>query len=460
MKLVTRNPATGEELEEYELVDFEEAREIVRRASEAQREWAKLSLEDRCQLLRKLADELRGSKEELARQAALEMGKPVREGREEVEKCAFIVKYFCDRAKEFLSPEHVSDVEAEKCYIDFEPIGVILAIMPWNFPYSQVVRCAVPTLLLGNTVVLKHSTLVPGCATKLTELFERVLPEHVFNNVLCKGSVASQLIALPEVAGIAFTGSVETGRTIARLAGENLKRCVLELGGSDPFIVLEDAPLEFTVSACVKSRFKNTGEACNAAKRIIVHEAIYEKFLSEFVERVSELKVGDPLDESTEIGPLASEEQLRSIERQVEESVKMGAKIEIGGKRMGECGYFYEPTVLTNVTLEMPVWKEEVFGPVAPVVKARDEDEAIWLANATQFGLGASVWTSDLERGEKIARKIEAGMVFVNKVVSSDPRIPFGGIKNSGIGRELSRYGILEFANLKPILVRSPREEK
>ncbi len=455
MKIVIRNPATGEELEEYELLDFEQAKEIVRKAHEAQREWAKLSIEERCSMLRKLAEELRNSKEELAKQAALEMGKPIKQGRGEVEKCAFIVEYFCDHAKEFLSPEPVSDIEAEKCYIDFEPIGVILAIMPWNFPYSQVIRCAVPTLLLGNTVVLKHSTLVPGCAVKLTELFNEVLPEHVFNNVLCKGSVASQLISLPEVAGVAFTGSVETGRIIAKLAGENLKRCVLELGGSDPFVVLEDAPLEPTVEACVKSRFKNTGEACNAAKRIIVHEAVYGEFLSRFIEKVSQLKVGDPLDEATEIGPMASEEQLAKIERQVEESVKLGAKVEVGGKRIGERGYFYEPTVLTSITFEMPVWKEEVFGPVAPVIKAKDENEAIRLANATNFGLGGSVWTADLERGERIANQIEAGMVFVNKVVSSDPRIPFGGVKNSGIGRELSRYGILEFANVKPILVKS-----
>jgi len=447
------NPATEEVVGEYTLADVKEALSIAKNCERAFDKWKKLTLEERIEHVRKIANELKSKKEELARTAALEMGKPIKEGRREVDKCVFITEYFCEKACEFLKEEEI-DIGAKKSYVRFEPIGTILGIMPWNFPYSQVVRSAIPTLLLGNTYLLKHSTYVPGCSKKLEEIFSASLPEHVFANVICRGTVASRLIKSRYIKGVAFTGSVSTGRKIARIAGANLKKVVLELGGSDPFVVLKDADIEKTVEGCVKSRFKNKGEACNAAKRIIVVKEIAQEFTERFVERVKSLNVGDPLDESTEIGPLANKEQLEKIEAQVSDALQRGAKVLAGGKRLERKGYFYEPTVLVNIKRGMCVWKEEVFGPVAPVVIARNERHAIKLANDTKFGLGASVWTRDTEKGERIAREIEAGMVYINKVVSSDARLPFGGVKQSGIGRELSRYGMLEFANIKSVVVK------
>lgn len=451
MKIQSVNPATEEIIGEYEAETKEEVTEKVKLAKKAFREWKKLDVKERVDYIKKLGRELEKNKEELARLITNEMGKPIKESISEIEKCKLLIDYYCENSEKFLEPELV-ETKAKKSYINFEPLGIVTTIMPWNYPFWLVFRSVVPSLLVGNVSILKLSSLVLGCSTAILNLFNSArFPDNVFQHVIGRGDIIEPLFYSTD--GISFTGSVKTGRKIAELAGKNLKKLVLELGGSDPFIVLEDADLNLACNGGVSSRFKNCGQACNAAKRFILVETIANEFIKNFVEITENLKVGGPLDENTQMGPLASKEQLTKIEGQVNDAIAKGAKVLTGGKKLAGKGYFFQPTVLTQVTREMKVLKEEVFGPVAPMVVVKNEREAIRKANDTEFGLGASIWSKDEEKAEKLAKEVDAGTVFINKVVSSNPKLPFGGVKQSGIGREMARYGLLEFTNIKPIVI-------
>ena len=403
--------------------------------------------------MKKAAAVLRKKKQELAEIAAVEMGKPITQGMGEAEKCAWVCEYYAENAEKFLADEKI-DTGSGKVYTKYQPLGVVLAVMPWNFPFWQVFRFVAPALMAGNTGLLKHSSNVPGCSVAIQEIFnEAGFPAGVFTSLLIDSEGASNLIDEYEVAAVTFTGSTEAGMKIAKRAGKNIKKCVLELGGSDPFIVLDDVDVKQCAMQAMNGRILNSGQSCIAAKRFIVHEKIRKEFERSFVEHMKALKVGNPLDESTQAGPLARKDLLDALLEQVDKSVKMGAEIAIGGNQHGNKGFFMQPTVMTDVEVSMPVFMEETFGPVACVIGFKSEDEAVALANSTPYGLGASIWSRDVAKAEKIAHRIDAGAVFVNKVVASDPRVPFGGIKKSGYGRELGRLGILEFMNAKSVVM-------
>ena len=416
-------------------------------------EWKGISFGKRAALMKKAAAALRKRKRELAETAAVEMGKPITQGMGEVEKCAWVCDFYAENAEKFLADEQIK-TESGKVYTKYQPLGVVLAVMPWNFPFWQVFRFASPTLMAGNAGLLKHSSNVPGCSLAIQGIFDEAgFPENVFTSLLIDSESASKLIDADEVAAVTVTGSTEAGARIAERAGRNIKKCVLELGGSDPFIVLDDVDVKQCATFAVQGRIVNSGQSCIAAKRFIVHEKIRKDFEKDFAEHMKSLKVGDPLDESTQVGPLARKDLLDSLLEQVDKSVRMGAEIATGGNQHGKKGFFMQPTLVTDVRPGMPVFAEETFGPVACVVGFKSEDEAVRLANMTEYGLGASVWSRDVAKAEKLAARIDAGAVFVNKVVASDPRVPFGGIKKSGYGRELGRLGILEFMNAKSVVV-------
>ena len=387
-----------------------------------------------------------------------EMGKIIRESIAEVEKCAWVLEYYAENAERFLVPEP-AQTDAAKSFVAFDPIGVVAAIMPWNFPMWQLARFASPSLSAGNTAVFKPSSVTTKSGINLESAFnEAGLPSGVFKTLIGDSRIADQMIDDPGTDAVTFTGSVGIGSKVGERALRNLKKCVLELGGSDPFIVLKDADLEIAAAGAVAGRFICNGQSCIAAKRFIAEKEIAEEFTEKFISKVKKLRVGDPLNADTDIGPMVREGALKEIEKQVEDSVKMGAKVEVGGRRIDRKGYFYEPTILTNVTLQMPIMKEEVFGPAAPIIVVKDATEAVEVANESEFGLGASVWTQDLQTGEKLAREIQSGVVTINNTVASDPRVPFGGVKKSGIGRELGRYGLLEFLNIKTVRVYDRRK--
>jgi len=371
----------------------------------------------------------------------------------EIDKCALNCDFYADNAERFLQKE-LRASSATESYIQYMPLGVILAIMPWNYPFWQVFRFAAPALMAGNTAVLKHASNVPQCALAIEEVFrEAGFLEGAFQSLFVPGSQTSKLIEHPAIAAITLTGSETAGSQTAACAGRALKKTVLELGGSDPFIVLADADLNKTIKASTMARFQNTGQSCIAAKRFIIVESIYDEYLDRFVEAVRSLKVGDPMERSTHIGPLARAEFVDDIERQIRESVRQGAHMALGGKRINRKGYYFEPTILTEVSSEMPAGSEELFGPVAAVIKVKDTEEALEIANRTPYGLGSSLWTADVNAAKQIACRIEAGQVFINGLVRSDPRLPFGGIKRSGYGRELSDFGIREFVNIQTVWI-------
>jgi succinate-semialdehyde dehydrogenase/glutarate-semialdehyde dehydrogenase/succinyl-CoA reductase len=379
------------------------------------------------------------------------MGKAIKEARSEVEKCAWVIEYYADNGQ-ILSTDEVINTDARKTVIRFQPIGVIGSIMPWNFPYWQALRFAAPSLMIGNTIVLKPASATMQCGIEIEKTFNRVgLPDGVFQTLVGDSSVAESLID-SNINAVTFTGSVPVGAKVAQRATSELKKTVLELGGSDPFIVCEDADVEKASSGAVKGRFINCGQSCIASKRFIVVKSVANEFIEKFVQKTEKLRVGDPLSDDTDIGPLVSASGLNKIDSQVKESVKEGAEVLTGGGQLGGGkGYFYRPTVLKNVNPKMHIAQEEVFGPVAPIIVAGDEAEAIELANDSEYGLGASIWTQDLDKAERLSNSVESGIVSVNNVVASDPRVPFGGVKKSGFGRELSRYGMLEFANIKSV---------
>ncbi len=453
MAIASVNPATEEVLATFDEHSPQQVEAALERAWEAYRDWRRLPIERRGELIRAAARRLRQEKDRYARLITLEMGKPIVEAEAEVLKCAWNCEYFADNADRFLAPEEV-ETNASRSYVQFVPLGPVLAIMPWNFPFWQVFRAAAPALMAGNTMLLKHASNVPQCALAIEEVFrEAGLPEGVFQTLLVPAATVEGIIADDRVRAVTLTGSDLTGAKVAAAAGQHLKKTVLELGGSDPFIVLADADLEEAAKVGARARNQNTGQSCIAAKRFIVEEPVAERFSELFVEAVKALKVGDPLDPTTNIGPLARGDLRDDLDRQVRRSLDMGARLLLGGHKLDGRGYFYAPTVLAEVTPEMPAFQEETFGPVAAIVRARDADEAVRLANMSPFGLGAAIWTGDPERGQALAGEIEAGNVFVNGMVASDPRLPFGGVKRSGYGRELAVFGIREFVNIQTVWV-------
>ncbi len=455
------NPATEEVLARFDVMSDATVDAAVAQAHRAYREWRGTSFAVRAARLRALARVLRANAERYARLTTLEMGKPIAEARGEIEKCAWNCDYYAEHGEEFLRDVGIA-TNARRSLVAFEPLGLVLAIMPWNFPFWQVVRFAAPALMAGNGAVLKHASNVPQSALAIEEAVrEAEFPDGLLRTLLVPGSAAEALIADDRVRAVTLTGSSVTGARIAELAGKALKKVVLELGGSDPFIVLPDADVAEAASVGARARNQNAGQSCIAAKRFIVVDAVAGEFERRFAEAVRALPVGDPLDPATRIGPLARADLRDALERQVNESVRMGARVVTGGRRRPGKGWFYEPTVLADVTADMPVITEETFGPVAAIVKARDAEDAVRLANDTPYGLGASLWTRDASFGEQLARRIEAGSVFINGMVASDPRLPFGGVKRSGFGRELGgAFGIREFVNVKTIWIGPPEKPR
>ena len=454
MSFISTNPATGKVLRRFkEHTPAEIARKLAS-AKQAQNAWRTVPLQIRTRSALKLARLLRKEKRELGRLMTLEMGKPIRAAVAEVEKCAWSTEYFAENAQRFLSPEPVK-TDASESMVAFEPLGIILGIMPWNFPFWQVLRYAVPALLAGNATLLKHASSVSGCSLRIEALFlEAGFPKHLFQSLLIDTGNIPALIADPRIGAVTLTGSERAGSSVAATAGTALKKCVLELGGSDPFIILGDADLAEAARIGARARLQNAGQSCIAAKRFIVVRKNAEMFCALLKTRFEEMVVGDGADEKTDVGPLASEAMLRELDRQVTKSTAQGAKVLLGGKRITRKGYFYEPTILTNTKKGMPVVDEEVFGPVAAVIVVKDEKEAIEAANDTPYGLGASLWTQDIARARRIIPRIESGSVFVNEMVKSDPRLPFGGVKKSGYGRELSGFGLREFTNIKTVYIK------
>jgi acyl-CoA reductase-like NAD-dependent aldehyde dehydrogenase len=448
-ELITINPTTEKILNKYTIMTKENVSTVVKKARDAYKEWGK-DFDKRIDSLYHVANELRKNKENLSRTATNEMGKAIKEARAEIDKCVWAIEYFADNGKNFIHDESFN-TDARKSIIKFEALGVIASIMPWNFPYWQALRFAAPSLVAGNTIVLKPASATMQCGLEIEKTFDKAgLAEGIFKTVIGDSSVAEILVD-SDVNAVTFTGSVPVGAKVAQRATSQLKKTVLELGGSDPFIVCADADIEKASTGAVKGRFINCGQSCIASKRFIVVKNIANEFIEKFIQKTEKLKVGDPSSDDTDIGPLVNAKALKTIDSQVNDSIKEGAEVFIGGEQMGSKGYFYKPTILGNTTPNMRIVNEEVFGPVAPILIAENEKEAIKLANDSEFGLGASIWTKDLENAEVLSNIIKSGIVSVNNVVVSDPRVPFGGIKKSGFGRELSRYGMLEFVNIKSI---------
>lgn len=449
----TINPATEEEIKSYDRISEKIAKEKVAKANETYKSWKKTSFSERSKLMLKLATIFEKNEEEYAQLATLEMGKVISQSRKEIEKCALICRYYANNIEELLADE-VIETEASKSYVTFQPLGVTLAVMPWNFPFYQVIRFAAPAVMTGNTGVLKHASNVQGCAFALEDAFKKAgFPEGVFTNLNVSSDHIKAIIEDKNIIAVTLTGSEPAGRSVAKIAGENLKKTVLELGGSDAYIILDDADLEKATDLATFGRLQNNGQTCIAAKRFIVLEEIYDDFIKLFSKKMEEAKMGIPTDEDVYYGPMARVDLRNEIHEQVEKTIKQGGKLIIGGKIPDRRGAYYPATILADLKPGMTAFDEELFGPVASVIKAKNEEEAIELANNSTFGLGSGVITGNSDRGEKVALQLEAGNSFVNKLVVSDPRMPFGGIKNSGYGRELSNYGIREFVNTKSIWI-------
>jgi succinate-semialdehyde dehydrogenase / glutarate-semialdehyde dehydrogenase len=456
----TIDPATGQPLATHEEASPDDVDAILARAHDAAAAWRLTPPTERAESVRQLAGSLRDRGEELALMATREMGKPLVESRAEIDKCAWACEWFADHGPTMLEPEAI-ETEAVRTKVVYVPLGVLFAIMPWNFPYWQVVRALAPAVTAGNVVVLKHAPSTTGCGLLLADVAaDAGLPPGVFS-VLVAGfertpELSERVITDDRVAAVTITGSTGAGRAVAAIAGRALKKTVLELGGSDPFIVLADADLDAAAAWAARSRFQNAGQSCIAAKRIIVEDQVAGEFTERLLEHVAELRIGDPTEEGVTVGPLARRDLRDALDRQVRESVEQGARVLAGGRAPDRPGFYYEPTVLDQVSAAMPVLTEEVFGPAVPLIRAVDADDAVRLANDTRFGLGSNVWTSDLARGEEIAVRLDAGHTAVNGMTASDPRLPFGGVKDSGYGRELSSHGIQEFVNVHTVVVDGP----
>ncbi|MFD2256926.1 NAD-dependent succinate-semialdehyde dehydrogenase [Luteolibacter algae] len=451
MSIKSINPSTNEELKSYQPLTKEETLSAVAKAHEAFQEWRKTSFENRRSCILNFAEELRSNTDKYAKLITLEMGKRISESRAEIIFCAEIAEFYANGAEEFLANEYM-EVENAHAYIQHSPIGALMGVMPWNFPFYQVTRFATPNIMAGNTCLVKHAGNVPQCAEEIAKIFKQAgLPEGVYTNLLIPSDFVNSIISNDSIAGVSLTGSERAGAAVAAAAGKNLKRSVLELGGNDPFIVLEDADMEDVVEKAIKGRMVNTGQSCVAAKRFIVMKSVADEFLEGLKSGMAAMKIGDPLDESTDVGPLSTEDAAVRLQEQVTSSLNYGAKAILGGDRPERKGAYFNPTILTNVSKDNPTFDQELFGPVATVYVVESEEEAISLANNSSYGLGGSVYTKDISRGRKIAEQIDTGMVFINQPTNSQAGLPFGGTKNSGYGRELSRFGILEFINKKLI---------
>jgi len=459
MAIASINPATGETLQTFVSLGQEQLDARIQLAHTVFQSYRRTSFAERAGIMLGAAEILEAEKKDFARTMTLEMGKPIKGAVQEAEKCAWVCRYYAENAGRHLASEIV-ETNATKSYVCFQPLGVVLAVMPWNFPFWQVFRFAAPALMAGNVALLKHSSNVPQCALAIEDIFRRAgFPEGAFQTLLIGSDQVQGVLEDSRVAAATLTGSEPAGRSVASIAGKQIKKTVLELGGSDPFIVMPSADLEAAVTTAVKARTINNGQSCIAAKRFIVHTQIYDEFEKRFVEVMKQLRVGDPLIESTDIGPLATEQILKDIEEQVQVSVAAGAKILTGGQKFkaeGDLarGNFYEPTVLVDIPKGSPAYQDEIFGPVASLFRVANIDEAIELANATPFGLGSAVWTNDDAERNRFIEELEAGSVFINGMVASDPRLPFGGTKHSGYGRELGEFGIREFVNIKTVWIK------
>jgi succinate-semialdehyde dehydrogenase/glutarate-semialdehyde dehydrogenase len=448
------NPATGEKIAEYDRITLNEAKEKIAQSGKSYDNWKQKTFEERSLLMHKLADVLDENKEEYAQLATTEMGKTIGQSRKEIEKCAWICRYYADNTKDLLADESVK-TEAAKSYVTFQPIGVILAVMPWNFPFFQVIRFAVPALMAGNTAVLKHASNVQGCAFALEDAFAKAgFPEGSFTNLNIESKLVKDIIEDKYIVAVTLTGSEPAGRSVASIAGQNLKKTVMELGGSDAYIILDDADLEQATDMATFGRLQNNGQTCIAAKRFVVLDTIYDDFLTLFTKKMKAAKMGEPTDEDTYYGPMARKDLRDELHEQVLKTIAQGGKLVLGGEIPDSKGAYYPATILADLEPGMEGFDNELFGPVASVIRARDDAHAVKLANSSVFGLGSGVFTGNSERGEKLALQLEAGSSFVNKLVVSDPRLPFGGVKNSGYGRELAAYGIREFVNTKTIWIK------
>lgn len=454
MSFISKNPATEEIHATFSDITSSELESAVSAAHTAFESWRRMSFTERAALFHTLAELLKNKRADLGRLMALEMGKPITAGIAEAEKCAWVCEYYADNAESILAPEIIA-TDASKSFVRFDPLGIVLAVMPWNFPFWQVFRFAAPALMAGNVGILKHASNVPQCGMAIEKLFsEAGFPKGVFTNILLPSSAVAALIEDSRIAAVTLTGSEHAGRSVGATAGKALKPSVLELGGSDPFIVLSDADLDEAARAGARARLQNCGQSCIAAKRFILEESIADAFLERFEKEFRSLALGDPLSDKTDIGPLATEQIRSDLERQVAAAVASGATLRLGGKKLDRPGFFFEPTILDRVSIDNPAAVEETFGPVAACMRVAHADEAIKVANATRFGLGASVWTKDHPLANRCASEISAGCVFINSMVKSDPRLPFGGIKQSGYGRELSTVGIKEFVNVKTVWIK------
>jgi len=451
-KIKSVNPFSGQLLKEYESYSDDKMNEVLSFSEKAFKVWKDYSFEKRSSLFNKIAVKLREKKGNLSTLMTSEMGKPLKEAEAEIEKCAWVCEYYAENAEFFLKDDLIIS-DASESYVEFDPLGCILAIMPWNFPFWQVFRFAAPTIMAGNTGILKHASNVPQCALAIQDLFEEAgFPKGVFQSVLISGEETDRLIAHKTIKAVTLTGSEQAGMKVAASAGANLKKTVLELGGSDPFIVLKDANIEDAAMWAVKARMINNGQSCIAAKRFIVVDSVKNQFVEAMTKAISALKLGDPLFPEVQVGPLARKDLAESLFVQVQKSIALGASVIVGG--IPPKGAMFSPTILDNVKPGMPAFDEELFGPVAAIISVHNEQEAINMANQSKYGLGASIWTEDFEKGKVLARQLESGSVFINGMVKSDPRLPFGGVKLSGYGRELAAFGIREFVNIKSVWVR------
>jgi succinate-semialdehyde dehydrogenase/glutarate-semialdehyde dehydrogenase len=454
MAIATINPATGETIKKFDALTDAQVDQKIQRAAEAFPKFHKLSFADRGKMMMRAAEILESEKDSLAHLMTLEMGKTLRSAVDEAVKCAWVCRYYAENAERFLADE-VVETPASRSFIRYQPMGVVLVIMPWNYPFWQAFRFIAPGLMAGNVGLLKHASNVPQCAMKIEELLLRAgVPEGVFQTLLVGAGSVDRILDDSRIAAATLTGSEGAGVKVGTGAAQRIKKVVLELGGSDPFIVMPSANLEDAVTVGIKARVANNGQSCIAAKRFIVHEQIADKFQQAFVAKMESLKVGDPFDEKTDVGPLANAEAVTSLDADVRSSIKAGAKLLTGGKPAERPGSFYLPTVLADIPKDSAAYKEELFGPVASIFRVKNLDEAIRVANDSRFGLGASAWTNDKNEQERFINELEAGMVFINQMVFSDPRVPFGGVKRSGVGRELSTYGIREFTNVKTVWVK------
>ena len=451
MAYQTINPATGEKGKTYDMLTDQQMFEKLDLAQSTFEQYCRKSFEDRAEIMRKAARQLDDEKDRWAEMITREMGKPISQSLSEVEKCGWVCRYYADNAAEFLDRQQIK-TDASASFIQYDPLGVLYAIMPWNFPFWQLFRFAAPALMAGNTALLKHSDNVPECAAALEEIFLKAgFPKGAFQNLYITHDQSDKLIADHRIRGVTLTGSGRAGSHVASQAGKHLKKHVLELGGSDPFIVLEDADVEKAVEVAIKARYQNAGQSCIAAKRFILHQDIADNFLSRFRKQAEALNVGDPMEQETFMGPMARQDLVDDLHQQVQDSLKAGAELVAGGNIPDRKGFYYTPTIIKNPPKDSPAYKDELFGPVATVFVVKDEEEAIRIANDTMFGLGSSLWTNDKERAGRLSHQINAGNVFINDMVKSHPHLPFGGVKDSGYGRELSVLGIHEWVNCKTV---------